>query len=105
MKLKCYTRIFFPQPSDPSVKYESIQSASGTWEQTCGEDWSYYENNVAEVENTSFVLPGSKSFDFDADYSGLGRDYSFDNNTGFDSYLDKMFDILDDELTPSKYTL
>jgi len=97
--------IMLSLPNIIVIKYESIQSASGTWEQTCGEDWSYYDNGIVEMENTSFVLPGSNSFDFDADYSGLGGDYSFNNDTGFDSYLDKMFDILDDELTPNETAL
>ena len=84
--------ILLSLPNIIVIKYESIQSASGSWEQSCGEDWTYYDKQ-----------PINESF-FSLKSDGLtSGDYMFSNDTGFDSYLDKMFDILDDELTASKF--
>ena len=93
--------ILLSLPNIIVIKYESIQSASGTWEQSCGEDWTYYDTPLPPLENVSFVMPES-DFDFTPEYTG--DDYIFNNDTGFDSYLDKMFDILDDELTASMFS-
>ena len=75
------------------IKYESTQTANGTWEQTCGEDWTYYEP-VKLVPNITEVPDYIEDVNYDYEFVDGSSD------SEFDSYFNKMMDILENELTP-----